>query len=123
MIIPTSANAMNKQIAFVCLMDKKVTEFEPKVKKDKDGTVTGLKVDAAGRKLYSMSNLEVIELNADGTKRKGRNTYLSVAEPCDLNALTYYALDGNVYVECYSTRDGLLTVITADRVIPAKQNN
>lgn len=66
-----------------------------------------------GKATYRVPGLEVLE---DG--RRLHNVYISLFTPQPIKRFTPYRLDGLTIVNVYSSADGAIVTITAERLVP-----
>ena len=123
MKIITDGNKLSQYVELISLTGLEAASMTPQEKKDKDGKTVGMKTRIDGKPLYSLSGVKVLTKDFE-TKafREERNTYVSVVEPQDVEPLKKYRLEGLIVVESFSGRDGLLTTIHADKIIPLGEN-
>lgn len=115
MRIITDAKSIMETLSFVSLSGatKEDTVDRLRSKKDDAGNIERYKEDRHGNKTYSV-DVKVLD---DG--REERDVYLSVREPSDFPALTPLKPVGEVEINTFGTRTGMITTIVVDRFEPA----
>lgn len=105
MKILTTGQYMSRNTDLISLTSISAEDAQPA--KDRE---TGEFKLVEGKQRYSLSGAT---LRQDG--KVMRDVYISVFEPCDVEELEVYKLDGLVIVQTF----GKITTVTAERVIPA----
>ena len=89
-----------------------LAEISPEDMVERTNNETGEKKLVDGKPTFKCQGVEVL----DGG-RKTRNVYVSLFEPQKVKRFTPYRFDGKTVVNVYSTKDGALTTITAERLV------